>query len=94
MKNFTETMTTANKELNWFISKAQVIAQDSDCITKKFVGKVAHALAFKAIKGNNWDNVNEGGQGKGSYWMAQSMNAGLYLNTYTGIVEFTFYEAK
>lgn len=94
MINFIETKSTANNELKWFIEKASVANDYGDCIEKRFVGKVPYQLAMKAIKGNKWGKVSEGGQGKSSYWLAQSMNAGFNFNTYTGIVGFTFYQAK
>ena len=92
------TQTTHSSELQWMIKTATQTKVYDDCIEKKFTGKVSYRMAMNAIQKNNWNTKSEGGQGKSSYWNcgnteSAKVNYFIHYNCYTGVIEFTMYEA-
>jgi len=91
--------TTISKELNWLMKAARYNKEYAECIEKKFTGRLPYRMIMSAIQKNKWSNKSEGGQGKNAYWSAsntekENINYSLYYNCYTGVIEFTIYEAK
>jgi len=84
-----------SKELNWLMKSAKFTKDYTECIEKKFLGKLPYRMVMNAIKNNEWTNKSE----DNSFWNvsntnSEKINFSLHYTMKTGIVEFTIYEAK
>jgi hypothetical protein len=91
--------TIISKELNWLMKAAKYSKEYTECIEKKFTGRLPYRMIMNAIQKNKWSNKAEGGQGKNAYWSVsntenENVNYSIYYNCYSSVVEFTIYEAK